>query len=210
MYFAPGMPGFPQGCCYPKPYPKEECENTVNINTSVSICQTANASGGSGGDGGYGGSAAGGSASAASASGEDASAAASASSNAGGGSNNGSSGLAPDPTAQDELLDSESSSSTATGGSATAGSGGDGGNGGIGGTASNSASVQVDNMVVICCDGNGPDQTIRLGMNDRKVEITVDKDGNTLVNGQKMDEQELENGTKVFIFRNSEAKKTEA
>jgi outer membrane lipoprotein SlyB len=47
-------------------------------------------------------------------------------------------------------------------------------------------------------------------MNDRKVDITVDKDGNTLVNGQKMDEQELDNGTKVFIFRNSEAKKSEA
>lgn len=209
MYFAPGMPGFPQGCCYPKPYPKEECENTVNINTSVSICQTANASGGDGGDGGYGGAAAGGSAAAASASGEDASAAASASSNAGGGSN-GNGGLASDPTDLADPLDSETSTASATGGSATGGSGGEGGNGGIGGTASNSASVQVDNMVVICCDGKGPDQTIRLGMNDRKVEITVDKDGNTLVNGQKMDEQELENGTKVFIFRNSEAKKTEA
>ena len=63
---------------------------------------------------------------------------------------------------------------------------------------------------IICSDGKGPDTVVKLGMNDREVDIKVDPDGNTFVNGKKMDEEALENGTKVFIFRNSEANMTEA
>jgi hypothetical protein len=191
----PGTPIISYGSCRPKPRHEEECENNVHVNTTVSITQSADASGGNGGAGGNGGSAA-----SAAASGEDASASASVSISEGLSGNN----LVPEPAEAVNTLQEESAAT------ATGGSGGDGGNGGIGGAATNTASVTIDNVIMICCHGKGPDSAIRLGMNERKVDITVDKDGNTLVNGKKMDEEELENGTKVFIFRNSEAKKTEA
>ena len=98
----------------------------------------------------------------------------------------------------------------ARGGNATGGDtkGGDG-TGGNGGTVCNSATVIVENVVVISCNENGLEPAISLGMNDRKVNINVDEDGNTFVNGQKMEEQQLENGTKVFVFRDSTEKKSE-
>lgn len=103
----------------------------------------------------------------------------------------------------------------AVGGSATGGNGGNGGTsgtGGAGGTAQNTATVNVEQVVVIVPENNGPYPTVTLGTNSnnikRNVEITMDEKGNTFVNGQKMDEQELANGTKVMIFRNSETKET--
>lgn len=191
--------------CRPKPCPERECENTVHVDTNVSISQTAKANGGNA-NGGNGGSA-GGSAAASAASGENASANSTASVTLGEGLSGGPED--PEPRQDGEALQEESTASASVG-SATGGSGGAGGTGGNGGTASNAASVQVDNMIIVCCDGKGPGTALKLGTNDRKIDVTVDRDGNTYVNGKKMDEEVLENGTKVFIFRNSEANMTEA
>lgn len=95
----------------------------------------------------------------------------------------------------------------AAGGSASGGDGGNGGAGGNGGTVEQSVTASIENVIVIECDGiNGP-PAIRLGQNDRTIDINVDKDGNTLVNGVKMEETELDDGTKVLIVRNNEVKK---
>lgn len=202
--YNPGSPESYLVYCQPKPCHGREDKNTVHVTTNVSISQRAEANGGNA-NGGNGGNA-GGSAAASAASGENASANSSAL-NAFVGEPRVSS---DDPEPQNDAAIEEESVVSATVGSATGGNGGSGGTGGNGGAASNSSAVQVDNMIIICCDGNGPGTAIKLGTNDRKVDITVDQDGNTFVNGKKMDEEELENGTKVFIFRNTEVKKMEA
>lgn len=97
---------------------------------------------------------------------------------------------------------------SASGGDANAGSGGyggDGGAGGAGGSASNSSSISIENVLIINGD-TAQYGSYSLGTNGKKLNITVDEDGNTLVNGKKLDEEELEDGTKVLIFRNSETK----
>jgi len=189
----------------------EKCVRDVNICTSVNICQNGEANGGDA-NGGNGGDATGGSAAAASAQSEgegDASATASVSvsqeSKPYGDKEGADQALTPEvAAAQDTVVSGEGAS--AIGGAAT---GGDGGNGGDGGDASvsNSAAVTVENVVVICCDEKGSHPGLTLGTNNRKVNIKVDENGDTFVNGQKMDETKLEDGTKVFIFRNSEIKK---
>ena len=50
--------------------------------------------------------------------------------------------------------------------------------------------------------------TYKLAMDDRNLDIQVNKDG-TYVNGEKMEEQVLEDGTRVFVYRNNEVKKYE-
>jgi len=106
-------------------------------------------------------------------------------------------------------------SQTATSAGGAGGAGGDGGeggdaNGGAGGaggdaTSLNYASVEVDNVVIINSnvDGNGQYPAYTIGTGNRKLEIRVDENGEAFVNGTKMDEQTLGDGTKVLIFRDS-------
>jgi hypothetical protein len=201
----------------PKPHRKDEkCENVVNINNSVQITQTnqAEANGGAGGSGG--------SAAAAGAIGEridiDVNASASTENenkienetdqnfDALGTKAAESSEVTPEDA---EALQDEEGTNTIS----NSASGGSGGSGGAGGSnsQSNSASVSIDNctVVMVSCDGNSPSTTLTLGRTDRQVDVKIDEDGNTYVNGKKMDEVALENGTKVFIFRDSEVKKSE-
>jgi hypothetical protein len=170
---------------------REHCESDVNICTSVNIWQDGEANGGNA-NGGNGGDATSGSAAAASTESE-------------GEDEDDQSTTPEEPASLESELSGENAS--AIGGDATGGAGGAGGTGGTGGSVSNSASVSVENVVVICCDENGSAPCLTLGTNNRKVIIKVDENGDTYVNGQKMNETELEDGTKVFIFRNSEVKK---
>ena len=89
----------------------------------------------------------------------------------------------------------------ASGGDAT---GGDGGNGGDA-TSSNTSSVTVDveNVIVITSSTDGPPPVYTIGTRNRNLEIKVDENGDTFVNGNKMVEQALDDGTKVLIFRDS-------
>ncbi|MDR7856529.1 hypothetical protein [Tissierella sp.] len=48
----------------------------------------------------------------------------------------------------------------------------------------------------------------KLAMDDRNLDIQVNKDG-SYINGQKMEEQVLEDGTRVFVYKNNEVKKYE-
>jgi len=173
----------------------------------VNIWQNAEANGGDaeGGDGGDGGSAA---AASAESEGEgDATASASVSVDPNNHGSRPNSNLNQPPEAQ--------SLGSITNVEDAAAKGGDGGNGGDatggdGGTATNVAEVEVENVVVIYPNSDGSTPLINLGVNGnnlrRNVDIKVDENGNTFVNGQKRDEQELNDGTKVFIFRNSELK----
>ncbi len=185
-----------------------ECENTINIINKVCINQDANAQGGDGGNGGNAenGDATGGSAAAAS-------------------------GLiaiaanVTDPEFEIPLSDdlkkkdeseleteqANGSGVAATGGSANIGTaaGGAGGAGGNGGTAENTATVSVENVVIIACNTDTP-TAVSLGTNSRTLDINVDKDGNTFVNGEKMDEEKLSDGTKVLIFRSSNSEKSKS
>lgn len=183
-----------------------ECENTINIINKVCIKQDANAQGGDGGDGGdaENGNATGGSAAAAS--GLIAIAA------------NVSNPEIEIPVSDDlqkkdeaelETEQANGSGAAATGGNATIGTaaGGTGGAGGNGGTAENNATVAIENVVIISCNSDTP-TGIRIGANSRTLDIEVDKDGSTFVNGEKMDEKELSDGTKVLIFRSSNSEKS--
>lgn len=177
----------------------EECENTINIINKVCINQKASADGGDGGDA-ENGDATGGSASAAAASGLIAIAA-----------------NVDNPDIKipisDDLrrnekgeLETEQSNGTgtsaaATGGNATIGTS-EGGRGGDGGTASNAATVSIENVVIISCNSDTPNG-VSIGAGGRTLDIKVDENGDTFVNGEKMDEKKLSDGTKVLIFRNS-------
>lgn len=57
-------------------------------------------------------------------------------------------------------------------------------------------------------DGNTSGANYKVGLKERNVDITMDEKGNTFVNGKKMHEEELANGTKVFIFKNTEEKQS--
>lgn len=186
----------PDPCCE-----STERRNIININNNLSINQTANAQGGSGGPGGNAsnGDATGGNAAAAS-------------------------GLVAiaaniiDPDIEIPLLDdlrgsqpdenadalANGSGTNASGGSATIGTaaGGAGGFGGNGGTATNSVSVSFENIVIISNNSDGPASEYRIGMNDRNLNFRVDENGDTYVNGKRMDSEELDDGTKVYIFKN--------
>lgn len=95
------------------------------------------------------------------------------------------------------------------GGNGNAGDGGSGGNGGNGGAIdiTQEASIEVENVVIIANDPSNLPYYLNINNNERKLEIKSDADGNILVNGQKMDEQVLDDGTKVFVFKNKQAKK---
>lgn len=205
---------------------KREDENEIDATTTVNICQNANASGGDGGNGGNGGDAYGGSAAAASAENQggegDANASATVCENGPDAVQTLRKAMAnPNLNEQDlrslqELLDLQLGASVAigdaaaAGGNAAGGNGGSGGAGGAGGAITQSAAVAVENYVIINPGNNYPGPpAIKLGVNGKQVDVTMDENGNTFVNGQKMDEQQLDNGTKVFIFRNNEVKKSE-
>lgn len=188
-------------CCPDPCNENTERKNTVNINNNISINQTANAQGGSGGEGGNAtnGDATGGSAAAAS-------------------------GLIAvaanvvEPNIEIPLLDdlrtsrpdeksdalANGSGTSASGGSATIGSaaGGAGGSGGNGGTATNSVTVAIDNIIIISNNSDGPGSEYKIGMQDRTLDFKVDENGDTYVNGKRMDSDELDDGTKVYIFKN--------
>lgn len=181
-----------------------DSDNTIDISTSISISQTATSAGGAGGDGGDGGE--------------------------GGGASQAYGLIAvaineieagieiptvPDALGEgDTALDAEQvkqlqqsrphqndDGATASGGDANGGAGGDGGNA----TSLNYASVVVDNVVIINSnvDGDGQYPAYTIGTGNRKLEIRVDENGEAFVNGAKMDEQTLGDGTKVLIFRDS-------
>lgn len=199
---------------------REKCVRDVNICTSVNISQSGEANGGDA-NGGNGGDATGGSAAAASADSEgdgDARAAASVRINTRSKSYEDKAGavrpliseveaqaLSPEE-AEDPNAVVIGEGASAIGGDAA---GGAGGAGGVGGNASvsNSAAVTIENYVIVCCDKKGNHPGLTLGTNNRKLDIKVDENGDTFVNGQKMDETEFEDGTKVFIFRRNEIKK---
>lgn len=94
---------------------------------------------------------------------------------------------------------------TSTGGNAIGPDAGDGGNGSPGGNGgTNNATIVAENIFVVKTNGDGVSPPpLALGLNNRQIDITTDENGNTLVNGQKMAEETLGDGTKVFIFRNT-------
>jgi len=214
----PGIPLGSNRCCCPKPPHEEEtCENVVNINTSVQVTQSnqADANGGSGGSGG--------SAAAAAAIGErnEVEAEACSSTKTENEVENETeseseinskklAAEAADVAPEDaEALEDLEGTNTQT----VAASGGSGGEGGRGGevSQSNSASITIDNVnvIVLACntDIGGSCPALTLNRGDRQLDLKIDEDGNTFVNGKKMEEVALENGTKVFVFRDSENKK---
>lgn len=180
-----------------------DSDNTIDISTTITISQTATSAGGAGGAGGDGGE------------GGDASQA------------NGLIAVAineieagieiptvPEALGVEEAVSTEQlqqleksrpqqneDGTTASGGDANGGAGGAGGDA----TSLNYASVEVDNVVIINSnvDGNGQYPAYTIGTGNRKLEIRVDENGEAFVNGTKMDEQTLGDGTKVLIFRDS-------
>lgn len=106
-------------------------------------------------------------------------------------------------------------SGDARGGDANGGDcGGAGGTAGDGGTVSNSAITTVVDVVVVVGSGNGNNNTggdgtiepIALDLNGRKVNIQLSDNGQTYVNGERLEEQQLGDGTKVYVFRKEEVK----
>lgn len=80
-----------------------------------------------------------------------------------------------------------------------------GGLGGSGGISFNYADIEVNNILVIIGNNNnggGGYPPVSLGMNGTDFQITSDEYGNTLLNGEKMNEQALADGTRVFLFKN--------
>jgi hypothetical protein len=190
-------------------YDEEEFENTINVTNTINITQTANANGGDGGDA-EGGDATGG--------------------DAIGGSAAAASGVIATATATNVIdpeidipgiddIDEELSTlqvdggTAATGGNAVAGNTESGntqaGTGGNGGTASNSVELTINNIIIISSEGSNPPTAFKVNNNGRNLDIVVDELGNTFVNGEKMDEKELKDGTKVLIFSSSQSQKAE-
>lgn len=178
---------------------EEEIINHIDLRTIVTINQTANSTAGDGGDGG---DAEGGDASQASGliaiSANEIDAELEIPRSAPGVPVNG------EPNAAQPLEDPTG----ASGGDAT---GGDGGNGGSA-TSSNTASatVDVENVIIIAGSSDGPPPVYTIGTRNRNLEIRVDENGDTFVNGKKMEEQALEDGTKIMIFKDSQVKNSEA
>lgn len=179
--------------------PEEEIANNIYINTKIEIDQDANATGGEGGEAGE-------------AEGGDAAYA------TGGLLNLALNELdieadinlglpEIDPALQEkaeaELLQTPEPNNGAAGGDAEA-------NGGAGGsaTASNAATVNFDQVVVISINGDTP-ATTRIATNNRNLEIKVNGNGEAFVNGVKMDEKELGDGTKIMIYRDNNSLKKE-
>lgn len=89
------------------------------------------------------------------------------------------------------------------------GNGGNGGNGGDGGVITNVATAVIDNVVVIIADNEvDVDLALGLGLNNRQLDLKVDDKGGVSINGKKMNETQLENGTKVFVLRDGVTKST--
>lgn len=83
---------------------------------------------------------------------------------------------------------------------------------GSGGNANvnNIAEVDITQMIIIppCCGPyDGPPPQYQIGLNGKKLDITMDDQGNTFVNGKKMDIEKLDDGTNVFLFKNHVMKK---
>lgn len=76
-----------------------------------------------------------------------------------------------------------------------------GGLGGSGGLAYNCANIRVNNIVVVLGNSTHMTQPVSFGINGDKLEITTDEEGNTFINGIKMEESALPDGTKVFLFK---------
>lgn len=191
-------------------------DNEIRIETTINLTQNANANGGDGGDGGDTGETGditGGSAASADSSdgfaiainaedieietsdGEDDLAQMGLNNLPGGGPINGNN---PDNEYED------SATATSTGGDAVGPSGGNGGAGGAGGTATNTATIVSENVIVINTSSEGATPpTLTLGLNNRQIDITADENGDPLVNGQSMTANTLEDGTKVFILKNT-------
>ena len=79
-------------------------------------------------------------------------------------------------------------------------------NGGNGGTVTNTAVVTTVNVIVFSGNETGTTPGLTIGTGNRNIDISADENG-TFVNGQKIDETALDDGTKVFVFRDSEVKK---
>jgi hypothetical protein len=77
-------------------------------------------------------------------------------------------------------------------------SGGDGGDGGD----ANATAVNVAVVIINNGGGYAPGSSYNLKTNKGTVEIKVDDNGETTVNGVKMQEQELNNGGSVLVFKN--------
>lgn len=185
-----------RNCC---DHREDEYDNNIYINTNIDIDQEANATGGDGGNGGEA---------------------------EGGGAALASGGLIPiaineleieanldfglpvdQALGQDALLTPQPPNGTGTtvsGGDADA-DGGDGGNA----TSTNIAEVTVENVIIIAGNSDHPMPPIHLGSNGRNMDIKIDKEGNAFVNGKKLDAQNLEDGSKVLIFRDNQVKKEE-
>ncbi len=214
-------------CCCPYPWDydkkkhndEEQCDTDIKISTSVNICQNAEADGGdaNGGDGGF---TIGGSAAAASAEYELEDGARVAAIVPRSGLNATVNGNSENENSSNRNLLSKRSSRSLTTENAkalpslldvnadvaigdAAAIGGDGVNGG---TASNSANVTVENVIVVTCSEIGT-PALSIGSNQRRFNINMDENGNTFVNGQQLEKKTLDDGTKVFVFRNSEVKK---
>ncbi|WP_227019328.1 hypothetical protein [Sinanaerobacter chloroacetimidivorans] len=98
------------------------------------------------------------------------------------------------------------------GGLAVGGTGGNGGTAGAGGSVSNSAVVTVVDVIVFVDSANNildGIEPVSLDLNGRKVDIRLTDNGETFVNGEKLAEQQLENGTKVYIFKNTETQESQ-
>ncbi|MBR0599193.1 hypothetical protein KCX82_14985 [Clostridiales bacterium BAD-6] len=190
----------PCECCEPcfccedcdHDFKKDKKNGGININTSVNVCQNGEANGGDA-NGGAGGKAVGGSAAAAAAVAD----------------------LVENGTVdQNALLQAllELEGAAGLGGLAVGGTGGNGGTAGAGGSVSNSAVVTVVDVIVFVDSANNildGIEPVSLDLNGRKVDIRLTDNGETFVNGEKLAEQQLENGTKVYIFKNTETQESQ-
>lgn len=210
--------------CYPKPKPKpkprheDECENTVNIWTNICVNQS-NKVEANGGDGGAGGSSTAGSASSVATSGGEASntqkinTATDAARPPKGPDPNGIKPAADDETEsieEEEVSTLEDVGNVTTTSASTAGDGGEGGRGGeVSATQSNNAEINVDNtnVIILSCNGQYPPTGLNIGGGSRQLDIRVNEQGETFINGQKMEERNMPDGTRVYVFHSSENSK---
>lgn len=180
--------------------------DAINICNSITMTQSSSANGGSGGNGGSNGNASS-SASASAAAADRGGTAIAANTEIIGSESEDTAAETAQPAGQEEnLLQADpSASASATSGAATIGSAGAGGAGGAGGVSANSATAEINNVVVLSYGGSGAAPGFQIGLNEKKLDIRIDEDGTAYVNGKKMKESQLENGTKVFIFNDSQS-----
>lgn len=191
------------GCC--PNWRSKGIGNEVNITNSICVTQTATANGGDGGDGGSNGSAT-----------SSVSASAAAADRGGVAVINTQQSSELELSSDEELaetsdtdeestLQTSSASASASNGSTTNGSAGSGGNGGNGGSASNTVSAEINNAVVLMYNGGSDSASYSVGLNDKKLDIKIDEDGSVYVNGTKLEEAKLDDGTKLFVFTDKKA-----